>query len=118
MGGPGLLTPGRMACRAGDGDCGSTLKRGALAVRSLLADRCGAFDTAAGAASALAVAASTMGGTSGALYSLGLTAAAGAAQVYAKTYKPLALAAAIGPWAARQARCYSLGLTAATGAAR
>ena len=63
--------------RAGDGDCGSTLKRGAEAVRAALASRAGDFDTAAGAAEGLAAAVRSMGGTSGALYSLGLTAAAG-----------------------------------------
>ena len=79
FGRPCLLNPGVMACRAGDGDCGSTLKRGAQAVRAVLADQCEDFNTTFGAAGALAAAVSSMGGTSGALYSLGLTAAAGEA---------------------------------------
>ena len=82
--GPACLTPGRLGCRAGDGDCGSTLTRGAAGVRALLETQSKAFDTAWGAAAALTAAASTMGGTSGALYSLGLTAAGGAAQASAK----------------------------------
>ena len=49
-------------------------------MRAVLEDRREAFDTAFGAASAVAAAVGSMGGTSGALYSLGLTAAAGAAQ--------------------------------------
>jgi len=66
------------ARRAGDGDCGSTLKRGGAAIAAALAENPADFDTAAGAAARLAAAVRSMGGTSGALYSLGLSAAAGA----------------------------------------
>ena len=83
LGGLACKRLGVMACRAGDGDCGSTLRRGAEAVRAALAGRREAFDAASGAAEALAAAVSSMGGTSGALYSLGLTAAAGEAQIKA-----------------------------------
>lgn len=54
-------------------------------MRALLETRSEALETAWGAVAALNAAASSMGGTSGALYSLGLTAAGGAAQAFAKT---------------------------------
>ena len=65
------------------------------------------------------MAASTMGGTSGALYSLGLITAGGAAQVFAKNLiYPKALAAAVGSMSGMSSVLYSLGLTAAGGAAQ
>lgn len=65
--------------RAGDGDCGSTLRRGAEAV---LEDATGnniPWNHAASAASAIGRSARAMGGTSGALYNIFFTAAAGKA---------------------------------------
>ena len=118
LGGPACLTLGRVACRAGDGDCGSTLARGAATVRTLLTDPKEYFDTPRGAATALTVAVSTMGGTSGALYSLGFTAAAGAAQAFANPIYPKALAAAVGTMGGTSGALCSLGLTAAGGAAQ
>ena len=105
--GPACLTPGRVVCRAGDGDCGSTLARGAAAVRTMIADPNEYFDTAFGAATALTVAASTMGGTSGALYSLGFTAAGGAAQAFANPIYPKALAVAVGSMSGMSGALYS-----------
>ena len=63
-------------------------------MRALLETQSKAFDTAFGAAAALVAAAGTMGGTSGALYSLGLTAARGAAQTFANPTYPKTLTAA------------------------
>ena len=63
-------------CRVGDGDCGSTLRRGAEAMQADLAHRLPLNDAAAtlkGLARTLRV----MGGTSGVLYVISLTAAAG-----------------------------------------
>ena len=62
--------------RVGDGDCGSTLRRGAEAMQADLAHRLPLNDAAAtlkGLARTLRV----MGGTSGVLYVISLTAAAG-----------------------------------------
>ena len=62
--------------RVGDGDCGSTLRRGAEAMQADLAHRLPLNDAAAtlkGLAGTLRV----MGGTSGVLYVISLTAAAG-----------------------------------------
>ena len=72
--------------RVGDGDCGSTLRRGAEAVQADLAHRLPLNDATAtlkGLARTLRV----MGGTSGALYVISLTAAAG------KPRRPAALLA-------------------------
>ena len=60
----------------GDGDCGSTLRRGAEAIKSDMASRLllnDAAETLKGLARTLRV----MGGTSGVLYVISLTAAAG-----------------------------------------
>ena len=63
-------------CRVGDGDCGSTLKRGAEAIRSDVASSLPLND-AAGTLKGLARTLRVMGGTSGVLYVISLTAAAG-----------------------------------------
>lgn len=60
----------------GDGDCGSTLKRGAEAIQADTAHSLPLND-AAGTLKGLAQTLRVMGGTSGALYVISLTAAAG-----------------------------------------
>ena len=62
--------------RVGDGDCGSTLRRGAEAMQADLA-RCLPLNDAAGTLKGLARTLRVMGGTSGVLYVISLTAAAG-----------------------------------------
>lgn len=60
----------------GDGDCGSTLRRGAEAIKYDMASRLPLND-AAGMLKGLARTLRVMGGTSGVLYVISLTAAAG-----------------------------------------
>ena len=60
----------------GDGDCGSTLKRGAEAIQADL-ERCLPLNDAAGTLKGLSRTLRVMGGTSGVLYVISLTAAAG-----------------------------------------
>jgi hypothetical protein len=60
----------------GDGDCGSTLKRGAEALQTAAADTL-PLNNPAACLAGVAAALRAMGGTSGALYNIGLTAAAG-----------------------------------------
>ena len=67
---------GTALCRVGDGDCGSTLKRGAEAIKGDMA-RCLPLNNAAGTLKGLARTLRVMGGTSGVLYVISLTAAAG-----------------------------------------
>ena len=62
--------------RVGDGDCGSTLRRGAEAVQAAVAESLPLNDAAA-ALAGIAAALRAMGGTSGALYNIAVTAAAG-----------------------------------------
>lgn len=68
------------AHRIGDGDCGTTLKRGAEAIKAAVGSSLPLNDAGA-ALRELATTLRVMGGTSGALYNIGLTAAAGAALV-------------------------------------
>jgi hypothetical protein len=65
------------AGRIGDGDCGSTLRRGAEAMRGAAAASLPLNDAAA-ALRGIAAALRVMGGTSGALYTIGFAAASGA----------------------------------------
>ncbi|KAK9915864.1 hypothetical protein WJX75_005396 [Coccomyxa subellipsoidea] len=62
--------------RIGDGDCGSTLKRGAEAIKAAVGSSLPLNDAGA-ALREVATTLRIMGGTSGALYNIGLTAAAG-----------------------------------------
>ncbi|KAK9798144.1 hypothetical protein WJX73_008523 [Symbiochloris irregularis] len=62
--------------KAGDGDCGTTLRRGAEAALAEAKEDRVPWNSAVGAAQAIASAARSMGGTSGALYNIFLTAAA------------------------------------------
>lgn len=62
-------------CRVGDGDCGSTVKRGALAIQEALKSRL-PLNNANPLALSLADSAKNMGGTSGALYNIFFTSAA------------------------------------------
>ncbi|BDA43964.1 Triokinase/FMN cyclase [Coccomyxa sp. Obi] len=62
--------------RIGDGDCGSTLKSGAEAVKAAVGTSL-PLNHAGGTLKGLAKTLRVMGGTSGALYNIGLTAAAG-----------------------------------------
>ena len=68
---------GASVCSVGDGDCGATMKRGALAFLERLDE--GSFQAASPAALAAECgsAARCMGGSSGALYNILFTAAAG-----------------------------------------
>ena len=62
--------------RVGDGDCGSTLRRGAEALQAAAAESL-PLNNAAAALAGVAGALRAMGGTSGALYNIAVTAAAG-----------------------------------------
>ncbi len=63
-------------CRIGDGDCGSTLRSGAEAVKAAVGASL-PLNHAGGTLRGLAKTLRVMGGTSGALYNIALTAAAG-----------------------------------------
>lgn len=63
----------------GDGDCGTTVKRGALAIQEALQRKEMPLNDAASLCRCLARCVSAMGGTSGAVYNIFFTAAAGRA---------------------------------------
>ena len=82
--------------RAGDGDCGATMRRGAECVKAAMCKLDGdVFSPGALAASCASIAMSDMGGTSGALYSI-LFAAVKAALMGASTTEEASGAAAFG----------------------
>ena len=76
--GPSLLLslPARESS-AGDGDCGSTVKRGAVTILQALKEERVPLNDAAALCRCLARCCSAMGGTSGAVYNILLTAVAG-----------------------------------------
>ena len=65
------------ACRVGDGDCGATLKQGADAVAGALSSRLPLNDPTATLRALASTVGQAMGGTSGAIYRILFTAAAG-----------------------------------------
>lgn len=69
-------------CSVGDGDCGATMKRGAMAYLEQLSEGRFQAPSPAALATACGAAARCMGGSSGALYNILFTAAAGGLAVH------------------------------------